>query len=74
MTTQTYMETHKAVVFKVDSPIFIINWRTIKRITNALSPMLETGEDIMVIVVVLSSDMIGYRYGMIMVNRTALIL
>ena len=74
MTTQTYMETHETVVLKVDSSIFIVNWRTIERITNALSPMLETGEDIMVIVVVLSSDMVGYRYGMIMVNRTTLIL
>ena len=74
MTTQTYMETHETVVLKVDSPIFIINWRTIKRITNALSPMLETREDIMVIEVVLASNMVGYRYGMIMVNRTTLIL
>ena len=68
------MEAHKAVVLKVDGPILIVDRRPIERVSHRLAPMLIARKDIMVIVVVLSSDMVGHRYGVIMVNRTTLIL
>ena len=68
------MVCNKPVIGKSYPTVFIIDRRTIERITHCLSPMLIAGINVMVVIVVVSAYMVGNGLCVVVIDWTALIL
>ena len=67
------MECHEAVVADVDDAVIVVERRAIERVADDLSPVLPSRVDVMVVVVVHASDVVGYGLRVVVINRTALV-
>lgn len=67
------MERGEAVVLNGERAVVVVDRRAVERIAHYLSPMLPSGEDIMVIEVVSTADMLGASDGMVVIERSALV-
>ena len=68
------MMAYDAVVLEHDGAVGIVDWGNDERISDSHSPVLPTGVNVVVVVVVTPAYLLGNFVGVIPVHRTALIL